>query len=324
MRLTYRMNRADDRDELIRLWSEQSGWDVVDSETWEHRFVKTPYGESAIALTVDKDSDAIIGQCIFIPTIVSIGGREVRAYRTFAPMLGEKLRGISLLNPFRHPLYRMYKFAIDFFSQNGVVLIHMIPDPRWLRAFQLLPNFQIGKFPLWSLKLPLAENFKSLANCEIRDIQPDDKRLNELWQKTSKFYDCAIVRTAKFLPWKTSHGNYFYQGVFRGDELVGFAASVYKSRDKQWLICDILAIDNESLESAVCAACHTADNFRLQNPSEDVNKIAILATDLILPIVGKLGFYRDEYDFPFVVHLLDGAIFKETVAPSRWYLSAND
>jgi hypothetical protein len=318
------MHNAADRDELVRLWSEQSGWDVVDGETWERRFLNTPYGESAIALTVDKDSGAIVGQCIFIPTVVSIGRRQVRAYRAFAPLLDDKLRGVSLLNPFRHPLYRMYKFAVDFFSQNGVSLVHMIPDPRWLRAFQILPNFQIGKFPLWSLKLPLAKPFKLPTGCEIQEIRPDDERLNELWQKTSEFYDCAIVRNAKFLPWKTSHGNYFYQSVFRGDELIAFVASVFKQRDKQWLICDVLAIDTESLEAAISIACNSADIFRLKNSAETVNKIAILTTDMMLPIVQKLGFYRDEYDFPFVIHLLDRAIPKETVARSRWYLSAND
>lgn len=324
MRLTYRMHTKDDRENLIRLWSEQSGWDVLDSETWEHRFFKTPLGESAISLAVDKDTGAIVGQCIFIPALVSIDGREVRAYRTFAPLLHQELRGLNLLNPFKHPLYRMYKFATDFLAKNGVGLAYSMPDPRWLRAFQLLPNFQIGKFPLWSLKLPLAQKFEIPNNLQIRDIEADDARIDELWKRSSKFYECVVVRSSKFLPWKTSHGNYFYQGVFRADELVGFVASIFKSRDKQWLICDILAVDNESLEAAICASCNSANDFLTTNPLEVINKIAVLATERMLPIVKNLGFFRNAYDFPFVVHLLDNTILKKKVAPSRWYLSAND
>ncbi len=324
MRLTYRMHTKDDRNELIRLWSEQSGWDVLDAKTWEHRFLDTPFGESAIALAIDKDTDAVVGQCMFIPALISIDGRELRAYRTFAPLLHQEMRGLNLLNPFKHPLYRMYKFATDFFAKTRVCLAYSMPDPRWLRAFQLLPNFQIGKFPLWSLKLPLEKRFGFTHDVEIREISPNDDELNELWRKTAAFYECAIVRHAEFLPWKTSHGNYFYQGVFRAGELVAFAASVFKQRDNQWLICDILAIDNKSLEAAIRASCNAAQDFQSDNSDKKINKAAILATDLMIPIVKKLNFHRDEYDFPFVVHLLDETVSKEEVAPSRWYLSAND
>ena len=324
MRLTYRMHTKEDREQLIRLWSEQSGWDVLDNKTWEHRFLDTPFGESAIALAIDKDSGAIAGQCIFIPALVSIDGRELRAYRTFAPLLHQEMRGLNLLNPFKHPLYRMYKYATDFFAKNKVALAYSMPDPRWLRAFQLLPNFQIAKFPLWSLKLPLTKRFEFPIDVKIREISPDDAELDKLWQKTGEFYKCAIVRKTKFLPWKTSHGNYFYQGIFRAGVLIAFVASVFKKRDDQWLICDILAIDNESLETAIRASCNLANDFQAKNPAEKINKAAILAADALLPIVKKLGFYRDEYDFPFVVHLLDETISKEKVAPPRWYLSAND
>jgi hypothetical protein len=126
------------------------------------------------------------------------------------------------------------------------------------------------------------------------------------------------------LPWKTSHGTYFYQGVFRQEELVGFVASIYKERDKQWLICDILATDDESLRATICVSCDLADEFKSANLDKEVNKTAILATEKILPIVKDLGFVRDDYDFPLVVHVLDVSLPKEKIAPSRWYLSAND
>ena len=42
------------------------------------------------------------------------------------------------------------------------------------------------------------------------------------------------------------------------------------------------------------------------------------------PIVSGLGFVRDEYDFPLVVHVLDESLRAEDVSPTRWYVSAND
>jgi hypothetical protein len=41
-------------------------------------------------------------------------------------------------------------------------------------------------------------------------------------------------------------------------------------------------------------------------------------------VLRSLGFVRDAYDFPVIVHILNSAISKEDVAPSNWYVSAND
>jgi hypothetical protein len=42
------------------------------------------------------------------------------------------------------------------------------------------------------------------------------------------------------------------------------------------------------------------------------------------PIVRGLGFVRDDYDFPLVIHVLDESLRAEDVNPSRWYVTAND
>jgi len=45
---------------------------------------------------------------------------------------------------------------------------------------------------------------------------------------------------------------------------------------------------------------------------------------LLLSIVESLGFYRDKYDFPMVIQILDTSLTTEQVAPTRWQASAND
>ena len=42
------------------------------------------------------------------------------------------------------------------------------------------------------------------------------------------------------------------------------------------------------------------------------------------PVVRRLGFVQDAYDFPLVVHILDPNISMDEVAPTHWYISAND
>jgi hypothetical protein len=38
----------------------------------------------------------------------------------------------------------------------------------------------------------------------------------------------------------------------------------------------------------------------------------------------KLGFSKDEYTFPLLVHLFDTNYAPAEVSPQDWYLSAND
>lgn len=324
MNLTYRMNTSADKDELVRLWSTETGWDDIDSSVWEHRFVHTPFGEAAIALAIDEDANKIVGQLVFIPLIALVDGREVSAYRPYAVFLTKSARSFQGLNPLTHPMLKMYRLAVDSFKHKGIELIYMLPDPLWARAFRFLPNFQIGSFPLWSLKLPLTESFALLDGYKAVEVEVSDKRLNELWEKSAKLYDCSIVRNSKSLAWRHSHFTFFYRAVERNGELAGFAALLYKGRDRQLVLCDLLAADTEALRATLAAACNSANEYRLKNPEQPIDKIAVLTTKLLQPIVEDLDFYRDKYNFLLVIQTLNSSLTEKQIAPSRWSASAND
>jgi len=55
-----------------------------------------------------------------------------------------------------------------------------------------------------------------------------------------------------------------------------------------------------------------------------LRKAAILVTPVFEPVLGGLGFRRDRYTFPLVVHRVSPELADEDVAPEHWYLSAND
>jgi hypothetical protein len=319
MKLTFRMNTPDDKQGLIDLWTGEAEWDQIDETVWNHRF-----GKADIALAIDEETTKIVGQIIFIPTPVSINGQEVKSYRPFAIFLTKAARSFQSLNPFNHPAFKLYKVATDEFRKKGVSLIQMLPDPLWGRMFQLAPNFQFAKFPLMSLKLPFSEPFALGNDYKSVEILPTDKRLDELWEKSAEFYGCSTVRNSEMLAWKTSHHQYFYLGLERNGELVGFSSSRFKSRDRQWLICDVLAADSAAFEVMIKASCNQADEFKQNNPVETLDKVAILATEKMLLPLEKMDFYRDKYNFLFVVHILDESLKSDLVAPSKWYVAAND
>jgi hypothetical protein len=136
-----------------------------------------------------------------------------------------------------------------------------------------------------------------------------------------------IARDSTNLAWKTSHGNYVLTGIAYQSKLIGLFASVIKTHDHQWLLCDLLSIDgNESLEITLIAALSEANThyLSLSEGQRNVNKVAILATPLMQPVLERIGFSKDKYTFHALIHLFDPNLTSDEVAPQHWYFSAND
>lgn len=319
MGLTFRMHTKEDEEALIQLWSDHSGWDQLDVEAWSSRLLDPPLGSARIVVAEDDKTHEIVGQFAFIPSMVSVKGREVTALRPFAPIMATEHRGNLL------PIIGMYRHAVGALRSRGDGMIYMMPDPRWVPLFRRFPGFLAGSFPLWSHKLPLPQPF-DLPEGYIAGPNPGwGERVDRLWAKASQLHDCLVVRDTRSLPWKIGSGDYQVTAIQREGELVGLVASKQKG-DRQWLICDLLAVDaGAALEATLKAACNVG-HYRAVIAPEDrpIHKVAVLTTSVFEPVVQRLGFYRDEYDFPMVVQPLDRSLDKRDVAPERWYVSAND
>lgn len=325
MSLHVRIHNPDDIDALVQFWNDNSGWDQIDRTEWERRFFKTPFGSASVALAEDAISKEIVAQLIFIPTIVNVDGIDRKSYRPFAMVVKQNNKPSGYLK-LVDMIHKMYSHAVDHFKQNKISLIHMIPDPRWSGLLRFLPALQIGSFPLWSRPLAMEEKFDLSSGYTVKPISADDKSIDTLWEVSSRLYGCSVLRNTSSLPWKTSHGNYQLTGIYKSGELKGMVASVAKLKDKQWLICDMLTTDgDEALTVTIQAACNRALEYKSAlQPGEELQKVAILSTPLIERSIALLGFKKDNYKFPMLVHLLDPALTKKQVAPERWYASAND
>lgn len=325
MKLDYRLHRDEDLPELQRLWEESTTWGTLTAEIWRQHVVEAPLGGASIVVATDPADGRIVGEFAFIPSVVSVQGRELRSFRPAAPVVSKELRFRSV-NPLEHPAAAMYLYAVKALRERGDGLIYMIPDPRWVRFFRMFPNLQGGSYPLWKLDLPLSEPLPlplGYTGEELTDLEGE--RIDRLWSAWSSFYTCLVVRDSRSLPWKIGSGEYTVLGIEKGGELVGLVASRYKG-DRQWLICDVLAADlDQSLRATLAAVSNFAnEQVRTAPPDRPIHKTAVLVAPAMEAAARSLGFVRDDYDFPMIVHILDPAIRKQDVAPEKWYVSAND
>ena len=110
----------------------------------------------------------------------------------------------------------------------------------------------------------------------------------------------------------------------RQGELVGLVCSRQKG-ERQWLICDMLAADDDACRATLMAVSNLAHARSIEaEPQAPIVKVGILATPAMQPLLAGLGFSRDKYTFHLVIRTFDDSIAKEDVDPGRWYLSAND
>jgi hypothetical protein len=321
----YRLYQDTDLPGVRRLWEEHAGWGTITPEMYRRYVEDAPFGISGV-VAENTDSGEILGQFVFVPSIVMVDGREISAFRPAAPIVSESFRFRSV-NPLQHPVAAMYLQAVRLLRKRGEGLIYMVPDPRWVRFFRLFPNLYGGTFPLWSISLPLAATLPLEPGYMVLELglADLDDRVDRLWQTASRLHGCSVLRDVRALRWKLGQADYSILAIEREGELVGLVSSRQKG-DRQWLICDVLFADaEESLRATLAAVGNLAHEKALAaDPEKPIHKAAVLATPLMEPAVRSLGFYRDDYDFPIVVHILDKSISKEEIAPERWYVSAND
>lgn len=331
MHISYRMATSNDVDALAEFWSENSGWDVIDSAEWKRRFASSPDGNAVVSVASDEETKKIIGQFIFMPNRIAVNGKEIIGYRPFAPVLQQSLQtkfGIASLLTGQHPILKLYFKVADELSKQGVSIIYMIPDPRWARILQTFPMLMTHKFPLWSYPLPLRKNFILPVGITTDKIKPSDPAIDQLWHQCSRVYYAAIVRDSMSMSWKTSHCDYRIFAIRRNDEMTGMFTTLYKVNDNQWLICDLVTRDKEeSLSITLAAACNIIqeENNKLPSIPNHPNKIALLSTPAIEQIVKKMGFRQEDYHFTLAIHLLNEDGFdRRNISPEKWYVSAKD
>jgi hypothetical protein len=318
--LTYRTHTEADVPALKALWRD-ADWGEIDDSLWGHRVIQSPFG-TTIAVAEDDSTGVIVGQLMFRETRVWVDGRELSSARPGAAILAPAARGMGSLKT----VLGLYRLGATVLRQRGVALLHMIP------VFSLRPlasgpgAVRTGSIPVWSRGLPLGGPLALPPGFAVHDFRGWDERVDRLWVLWAKLHGCSIVRDSRGLEWKVGNGDLSITAVERDGRLAGLAASERTASSTERFICDVVAEDGDAaLQATLAAAVNGLDaEARAGAPTTAVDRVSVLATPVLERALRRLDFFRDTYDFPLVVHVLDPALDLEDVAPGRWYVSAND
>ena len=331
MNITYRNYVAQDVDQIIQFWNENSGWETtMDRSEFDLRFCSSPYGDPIMMLAVDNDVNGIVGLCCFLPAYVTVNGNDFKCYRPFGAVLKESFRGkfgITSLLTGQHPILKLYhKGAIEA-KEKEADLIYLIPDPRWSKLARVMP-FEVSRFPLWSYRF--SNEVLSANAAKVENMNSTDPSIDELWQLSPKENLCMLTKNSGFYQWKINmrHGLYKLKGVYNASRLIGVYTLHFKPQECQWVIGDLLTLNNdEKLMLTLQAACYATQHELLQTQTEidKSYKLAILATPVIEEKLKVIGFEKENYNFNLAVHVLDKKGFsKSDISTEKWCIGAND
>ena len=189
----------------------------------------------------------------------------------------------------------------------------------------MFPGLQVGKVPLFSRPVPLTQPLEMDPDFAVAPLVNFDERVDALWQVARGHHGVALARSADVLQWKIGRGDWEVLGVTRSGRLVGLVASRQKG-DRQWLVGDVLTEDLDgALRATLGAVIDLANRRAAEAPADKpIHKVCLAVTPAMHDAVTAMGFARDNYDFPLIVHQLDASLSPESIAPDRWYISAND
>lgn len=325
--LTYRILGDGDRAALERLWAGETTWGDLTGERWDRWYVQGPCGPPVAAVAEDEHGE-LAGHLAFMPLDLEVDGTQTRAWRAFALILARPHRRGALSRPLQHPFLRLYRTGVDELRARGATMVFGMPDSRMLPVLRRLPMWQTGSFPLWSRALPLSD--PATSGYEVLPLRSvPAEAIDGLWESARPRCGCTLVKRARLLGWKSGDGEHGGAAVSRGGRLVGLATTREKRAGKhnrrQLDVCDVLAVDDDALHATLTAALGLAEAAGADTPDDDpLAKATLLMTPPLEAVAAGLGFVRDDYDFSLAVHILDGPIPPEHMAPARWLLSMDD
>lgn len=229
--LVYREFRESDLPGVLRLWAEHSGWGELTPEKWRAWYQDVPDDPSLVMVAADAD-DEVVGQAVFTPTTLRVGGREVRSLRLSAPVLRRDLRFGDAEGHL--PIVRLCLAGGQLAAERGYQVVYAHTQLRWLPLFRGAERFGLPRFAdavYGCVETPLDGAPKSPGEARrgglarVAQVASYDARFTKLWAEARESFpiECGVVRSPECVRYK-NRGHLTLETSDAGGRLVGYAA----------------------------------------------------------------------------------------------------
>lgn len=306
-KLSYRLYQDNDMEGVLELWEKYSGWGGITEKQFVDWHINTPLGPCIIVVALDS-AEQIVGQIVFVPSVVYAAQKENTAYRVMAPIINAAVRGADIKN-FDHPAFSMLRFGMDEAKKRGNYIIYFIPSVGWLNVLKTFSKFGLPQPSMSSfgcLRISLSDETLQLQNLnEAYYIQQGSfgEEYDALWTDSAARLPLiwAVKRSADWLRWK--RGNHLLLEM--RDRIHHKLKGYVVIKRSAGLIVDILAPSIEEMQGALQHTVHWLQQRRINNESR-LAEIKLMQTPVMEQVVQPIQHDTLPYRFAFAWLSLNG------------------
>jgi hypothetical protein len=322
---TTRHFRDSDLPAALAFWEHESGWGTITAEQWRKWYRDTPYGDSHIVVATDSD-DALVGQIVFTPSMIRVGGDEFKAYRVSTPILARSLRDVPIRSA-NHPLRTMFSLALQHSVESGASVVYATPWEKWLPLIQLaarrgvVPGRTIvSLIPCSGIPREYWQASKQGgAQLHAALIEEFTAEHSSLWEKAVDDFPlgASIVRTRESLRFKYNAAICLEVRAPEDRELIGFLAI----RKETGLVMELVTRRPEDIRPVIEAATKWLDAL---DPGVPFKSVQFMEWPLLSPVREIPGCVEVPFNFGFFAVITDGRVSDDAMDLRRWYITPGD
>lgn len=320
--LAYRPYEDVDKEEVLQLWHEESGWGGITLQQFDSWFVNTPYGRCIIVVAIDEKKK-VVGQIIFSPSEMIVGGRVIKTLRASAPILKNAFRQSSL-RTLDHPAFALIKKGLEVASEAGYQYVYTFPSYGWLSMLRMFPKVmplpaETASFDCFAISLQESLTYVVLDNdykvCEATGLTEE---YDQIWAEAVQQMpvNCGIVRKAGWLKWIIG-GHLKLEVRTTGNRLIGYMAI----KKETGLIVDVFARNIIDLQEVFRYSINALHHRNGEKIPVSFTQLKGMLTSHTQPIVESIGYTKENYRFAFGGYLLDTTIDFEKIKAANWYMT---
>jgi len=142
------------------------------------------------------DEKKVVGHYVVHPIPLDVFGEKVKALFSMSVMTHPKFRGQGIFPSLSMEIYKKATslgYEIIFGFPNETSSSHHFNKLGWKKY---------GRIPEYTKKIESSLFIEKNSKCDIKEITPDDKIIDVIWNENKKNYSIIVPRTSTYIKWR--------------------------------------------------------------------------------------------------------------------------
>lgn len=318
-KLFFREYVESDLKEVLDLWGNFSGWGRPEEGEF-NIWLSGPFGKAIIFLATDE-TQKIIGQILYTPTLMYLKGIEVKAVKISAPIIHEDYRS-SVFAESKSLMVKLFLEGNKYIKEKGYEWLYNMPAYGWVKSLKFI--HKVGLFP-WEVQifpcLQILEEDVEDSKYMLHELNGFTNDFNLIWERfrLNNSNLSYMNRSKEWLNYKM--GDELIVGIFDLEKkLTGY----FVIKKSTGLILDFLMMEFADVPHLFKMLKRFHSIWIDKNPSFERLELKIICNNFFKPFLDQLKTENVSFHFVFGITSTVSAEEVEKIGNYEWFIFPND